>query len=80
MISYVVVQSASQGIPQLRAFWDVAPCNHVEVGRRFRSEYSFHHQGHDRPDDEGGLSTAACGLLYCLRMKANVTEWASEIS
>jgi hypothetical protein len=25
--------------------WDVAPCSHVEVDRRFRGAYCLHHQG-----------------------------------
>jgi hypothetical protein len=33
---------------KFRAFWDVAPCSHVEVDRRFRGAYCFYHQG---PDD-----------------------------
>jgi hypothetical protein len=31
-------------------FWDVAPCSHVEVDRRFRGAYCLHHQGGDRDD------------------------------
>jgi hypothetical protein len=30
---------------KFRVFWDVAPCSHVEVDRRFRGAYCFHHQG-----------------------------------
>jgi hypothetical protein len=26
-----------------RFFWDVAPCSHVEVDRRFRRAYCLHH-------------------------------------
>jgi hypothetical protein len=29
----------------LRIFWNVAPCSHVEVDRRFRGTYCLHHQG-----------------------------------
>jgi hypothetical protein len=29
----------------LLVFWDVAPCSHVEVDRRFRGAYCLHHQG-----------------------------------
>jgi hypothetical protein len=29
---------------KFRIFWDVAPCSHVEVDRRFRSVYCLHHQ------------------------------------
>jgi hypothetical protein len=34
---------------KFRVFWDVAPCSHVEVDRRFRGAYCLHH----RPDDGG---------------------------
>jgi ribosomal protein S12 len=30
---------------KFRAVWDVAPCSHVEVDRRFRGVYCLHHQG-----------------------------------
>jgi hypothetical protein len=33
---------------KFRVFWDVAPCSHVEMDRRFRGAYCLHHQG-DRP-------------------------------
>jgi hypothetical protein len=33
-------------------FWDVAPCSHVEVDRRFKGAYYLHYQG-DLRDDEG---------------------------
>jgi hypothetical protein len=32
---------------KLRVYWDVAPCNHVEVDRRFRGEHCLRHQGDD---------------------------------
>jgi hypothetical protein len=28
-----------------RVFWDVTPCSHVEVDRRFGRVYGLHHQG-----------------------------------
>jgi hypothetical protein len=28
---------------KLRVLWDVAPCSHVEVDRRFRGKYCLHH-------------------------------------
>jgi hypothetical protein len=34
---------------QFRVFWDVAPCSHVEVDRRFRSAYCLHHQSAPLP-------------------------------
>jgi hypothetical protein len=30
----------------MAAFWDVATCSLVDVDRRFRRTYCFHHQGH----------------------------------
>jgi hypothetical protein len=30
---------------KMTAFWDVAPCSVVEVGRRFRDAYCLHHEG-----------------------------------
>jgi hypothetical protein len=32
---------------KFRVFWDIAPCSHVEVDRRFGGAYCLHH----RPDD-----------------------------
>jgi hypothetical protein len=32
---------------ELIVYWDVAPCSHVEVDRRFRGAYCLYH----RPDD-----------------------------
>jgi hypothetical protein len=29
----------------MTAFWNIAPCSVVELGRRFRAAYCFHHQG-----------------------------------
>jgi hypothetical protein len=29
---------------KFRVFWDVAPCSHVEVDRRFRGAYCLHHR------------------------------------
>jgi hypothetical protein len=37
--------------------WDVAPCSHVEVDRRFRGAYCLYHH---RPDD--GSSTHLCNV------------------
>jgi hypothetical protein len=31
-------------VMKFRFFWDVAACSHVEVDRRFRCAYCFHHQ------------------------------------
>jgi hypothetical protein len=32
---------------KMTAFWDIAPCSLVEVGRRFRGVYCLHHQEWD---------------------------------
>jgi hypothetical protein len=32
-------------ILKMRVFWDVVPCSHVGVDRRFRGAYCLHHQG-----------------------------------
>jgi hypothetical protein len=32
---------------KITAFWDVAPCSVVEIGRRFKGAYCLHHQGDD---------------------------------
>jgi hypothetical protein len=30
---------------KMTAFWDVAPCDLVEIDQRFRGAYCLHHQG-----------------------------------
>jgi hypothetical protein len=32
---------------KMTAFWHIAACSLVEVGRRFMDAYCFHHQGRD---------------------------------
>jgi hypothetical protein len=32
---------------KFRVFWDIAPCSHIEVNRRFRGAYCLQHQGGD---------------------------------
>jgi hypothetical protein len=39
---YQVLTAASM---KFRVFWDVAPCSHVEVDRRFRGAYCLQRQG-----------------------------------
>jgi hypothetical protein len=34
-------------------FCDIAICTPVEICRRFRGAYCFHHQDYHRPDDGG---------------------------
>jgi hypothetical protein len=54
-------------------FWVVAPCNLVEVYRRFRGACCLHHQGDDsvkkmshRPDD-GGMSETSVNFYQITR-------------
>jgi hypothetical protein len=35
----------SRLVSSFKVSWDVAPCSHVEVGRRFIVAYCLHHQG-----------------------------------
>jgi hypothetical protein len=48
---------------KFRVFFDVAPCSHVEVDRRFRGAYCLHHQGDDGPDDGGSTHLWNVGPL-----------------
>jgi hypothetical protein len=52
-----------------RVFWDVAPCSHVEVDRRFRHAYCLHHQ-----DDEVALMMAVVCISETL-VNFDLTTW-----
>jgi hypothetical protein len=41
------VQVLTAARMKFRVFWDVAPCSHVDVYRRFRGEHCHHHHGDD---------------------------------
>jgi hypothetical protein len=41
----VIFQVLTAASMVFKVFWDVAPCSHVEVDRRFRGGYCLHHQG-----------------------------------
>jgi hypothetical protein len=45
---------------KMTVFWDIAPCNLVEVDRRFRGAYWLHHH---LPDDGGSTHLWNVGLL-----------------
>jgi hypothetical protein len=34
---------------KMTAFWNIAPCSHEKVDRRFRSAYCFHNRPHIAP-------------------------------
>jgi len=48
-IYYVRFQVLTVVSMKFRVFWDVAPCIHVEVDRRFRGVYCLHHQSDESP-------------------------------
>jgi hypothetical protein len=59
VVRFQVLTAASM---KFRVVWDVAPCSHVEVSRRFRGAYCVHHQG----DDDGGSTHLwNVGQLQC---------------
>jgi hypothetical protein len=37
-------QVPTAAIMKFRVLWDVAPCSHIEVDRRFRGVYCLHYQ------------------------------------
>jgi hypothetical protein len=53
----------TQHFTKMTAFRDIAPCSLVGVHRRFRGVYCLHHQGDDRPDNEGSAHLRNVGLL-----------------
>jgi hypothetical protein len=40
-VRFQILTAASM---KFRVVWDVAPCSHVEIDRRFRGAYRLHHQ------------------------------------
>jgi hypothetical protein len=42
-----VIRILTAAYMKLRVFWNVAPCSHVEVDRRFRGSYYLHNQDDD---------------------------------
>jgi hypothetical protein len=44
-LKFVRFQVPTAASIKFRIFWNVAPCSHVEVDRRFRDVYYLHHQG-----------------------------------
>jgi hypothetical protein len=48
VLRFQVLTAASM---KFRVFWDVAPCSHVEVDRRFRGAYCLHYH----PDEDSTL-------------------------
>jgi hypothetical protein len=69
---------------KFRVFWDVAPCSHVAVDRRFRREYCLYHH---RPDDGGSAHVWSVGQLqreytaiHVRRLNFIPLPWEPEIS
>jgi hypothetical protein len=51
----------------MAVFWDVVPCSMVEIGRRFRGAYCFHHQSNIPEDSSTFLFVAVrISILYLL--------------
>jgi hypothetical protein len=48
-ISHARFQVLTEASMKFRVFWDVAPCSHDEVGRRFRGAYFLHNQDESSP-------------------------------
>jgi hypothetical protein len=46
LVTCVIFQVLMAASMEMRAFWDIAPCN-LGVDRHFRSAYCLHHQGDD---------------------------------
>jgi hypothetical protein len=42
---YVRFHAVTVTSMKFRVFWDVAPCSHIEVDRRFRGSFCLRHQG-----------------------------------
>jgi hypothetical protein len=60
---------------KFRVFWDIAPCNHVEVDGRFRGAYCLHHQG-DSTDISAAENLSYFKIYKCrpnLHFAAKVT-------
>jgi hypothetical protein len=61
---YVRFQVLTAASMKFRGFWDVAPCSHVEVNRRFRGAYCLHHQGVVRGNTRGATSQNTQNFIY----------------
>jgi hypothetical protein len=57
---------------KFRAFWDVAPCSHVEVDRRFRGTYCLHHQVIALMMEEIRTSETSVKIIVEQRMTDNI--------
>jgi hypothetical protein len=54
-----IMYVCEESVQKFRVFWDVAPCSHVEVDRRFRGAYCLHHRPDDHPEDSINFVLAA---------------------
>jgi hypothetical protein len=70
LVRFKVLTAASM---KLRVFWDVAPCNHVEVDRLFRGVYCLRH----RPDD--GVHTSETTVNFNVTTRRCIPTFAIEM-
>jgi hypothetical protein len=57
---------------KFRVFWDVAPCSHVEVDRRFRGAYCLHHR---RRENLKFTFYDTCLQMLCIAVLRNRSWW-----
>jgi hypothetical protein len=58
-VKYCEISGYHGGELKMTAFWDIAPCNVVEIDRHFRGAYCLHHH----PDHGGSTYLWNVGLL-----------------
>jgi hypothetical protein len=49
-VGFQIIMAANM---KMTDFWDVAPCNLIEIYRRFGGAYCLHNQGDHHPNDGG---------------------------
>jgi hypothetical protein len=49
VMTFVRFQVLTAASMKMTLIWNVAPCNLVEVYRRFKGAYCLHHQGDESP-------------------------------
>jgi hypothetical protein len=52
---------------KMTVFWDAAPCNLVDIGRRYRIAYCLHHQGDHCPLHGAAFQKIAVFIFIAVR-------------